>query len=91
MDKIDWKRKLSSRKFWAAIVAFVSANAGAFGISEPVVAKVILIVSGIGALAVYMLAEAHADANGSIPLVSPGELAPTELAPGATIPLNSLK
>ena len=25
MDKIDWKRKLSSRKFWAALIGFITA------------------------------------------------------------------
>jgi hypothetical protein len=61
--KIDWKRKLSSRKFWAAAAAFISGNAAAFGISESVVPRVVCIVTGIGALCVYMLAEAKADAG----------------------------
>jgi lipoprotein signal peptidase len=60
--KIDWKRKLSSRKFWAAIAAFISAHGAAFGLAENTTARVICIVSGIGALCVYMLAEAKADA-----------------------------
>ena len=29
MNKINWKQKLSSRKFWAAVVGFVTAHYGA--------------------------------------------------------------
>jgi hypothetical protein len=61
--KIDWKSKLSSRKFWSAAAAFISANAAAFGVTESVVARVVCVVTGIGALCVYMLAEAKADAS----------------------------
>jgi hypothetical protein len=60
---IDWKRKLSSRKFWAAVAAFISANGAAFGVAEGTVARVACVVTGIGALCVYMLAEAKADAG----------------------------
>jgi hypothetical protein len=59
--KIDWKRKLSSRKFWCAVAAWLSANGAAFGFAESVIARAVLIVSGVGALCVYMLAEAKAD------------------------------
>ena len=31
---IDWKKKLSSRKFWVAVVAFVSAILIAFNVPE---------------------------------------------------------
>lgn len=59
--KIDWKQKLSSRKFWAAVGAWITALLTAFGATDNVVARVSLIVAGIGALAVYMLAEAITD------------------------------
>ena len=32
--KIDWKKKLSSRKFWMAIVGFITPLLVAFGVSE---------------------------------------------------------
>ena len=59
MDNI--KKKLSSRKFWAAVVSFLTALLTAFNINNLTIEQVTLIVSGVGALAVYMLAEAHAD------------------------------
>ncbi len=58
---INWKQKLSSRKFWAALVAWLTSLLTAFGVGENVVARVSIIVAGIGSLAVYMIAEAKAD------------------------------
>ena len=66
MSKTDWKRKLSSRKFWAAIVSFVTAMCAAFGAGDGTTAQITLIITGIGALAVYMLAEGIADRGGGI-------------------------
>jgi hypothetical protein len=61
---IDWKRKLSSRKFWAAIAAWVTSLLAAFNVTESTMAQVGIVVAGIGSLCVYMLAEAKADAGG---------------------------
>jgi len=61
--KINWKHKLSSRKFWAAVAGWVTSVCAAFGITESVTAQVTLIIAGIGALAVYMLAEGLADSK----------------------------
>ena len=60
---ISWKSKFSSRKFWAAIAAWITSLLTAFNASENVIARTVIIVSGIGALVVYMLAEAHVDAK----------------------------
>lgn len=59
--KINWKQKLSSRKFWAALAAWVTSLLTAYGVTNNVIAQVGLIVAGIGALVVYMLAEAKTD------------------------------
>jgi hypothetical protein len=61
MDKIDWKRKLSSRKFWTAIIAWITSLLTAFNVADGTVAQITLIISGIAALAVYMLAEAYTE------------------------------
>ncbi len=62
MDKIDWKQKFSSRKFWAMITALILSILTAFGIPQLTIEQVAVIVSGIGALVVYMLAESKVDA-----------------------------
>lgn len=60
--KIDWKRKLSSRKFWALVAAFVVAVMVAFGADAGTTERITGIISAAGACAVYMLAEGVADA-----------------------------
>ena len=62
MGKIDWARKLSSRKFWAAVVGFVTPLLIAFGIPENVVAQVASIITSGGVLVAYIIAEGYADA-----------------------------
>lgn len=59
--KINWKEKLSSRKFWTALAAWITSLLTAFHVTDSVTAQVTIILSGIGALAVYILAEAHVD------------------------------
>ena len=41
---IDWKRKLTSRKFWAAIVGFVTPMMLAFGVAEDNVTQIVAII-----------------------------------------------
>jgi len=61
LEKINWKAKLSSRKFWTALAAWATALLSAFNFADNEIARAALIISGIGALTVYMLAEATAD------------------------------
>ena len=60
---IDWKRKLTSRKFWMALVAFITPLLLAFGVSEDSVTQVTaIIIAGADVLA-YILAEGMVDAK----------------------------
>ena len=60
---IDWKRKLTSRKFWMAVVAFVTPLLLAFGVSEDSVTQVTaIIIAGADVLA-YIIAEGMVDAK----------------------------
>lgn len=61
--KIDWKRKLSSRKFWAALAALVGAIAVVCGAGESVITEVTAIISAAGVLAAYILGESIVDSN----------------------------
>ena len=61
MDPINWKQKLTSRKFWALIAALVTAVLTGMA-TESQIAHVVSIVSGIGACVAYMFAEAKVDA-----------------------------
>lgn len=60
---IDWKRKLSSRKFWAAIIGFITPLLLSFGVSNEQVTQIAgIIISGATAIA-YILGEGLVDAN----------------------------
>ncbi|MGN1136258.1 MAG: hypothetical protein ACI4SF_08575 [Oscillospiraceae bacterium] len=59
--KIDWKRKLSSRKFWAAVSGVVIALMVAFGADANSQEKVTGVIAATGTLAIYMLAEGSTD------------------------------
>lgn len=61
--KIDWKQKLSSRKFWAAITSLVVAVFAIFGIDKLTTEQVIALVAAVGALTAYILSEGYVDAN----------------------------
>lgn len=65
--KIDWKRKLTSRKFWAAIIGFVTPLLLAFGLAEEVVTQVTGIIMAGGTLVAYIIAEGLVDAEYTAP------------------------
>jgi uncharacterized membrane protein len=63
--KIDWKRKLTSRKFWIAVVGFVVPLLLSFGIAESVATQISgVIMSGATCIA-YILGEGLVDAESS--------------------------
>ena len=58
---IDWKRKLTSRKFWVAVAGFVSGLILAFGGAESTAATVSgCILQGASVIG-YLLAEGLTD------------------------------
>ena len=62
---MDWKQKLTSRKFWAAVVNFITQLLIAFGASENAAVQVAaVIMAGAGVIA-YILGEGLADAAGA--------------------------
>ena len=62
-NKIDWKRKLTSRKFWIALVGFVTALLTAFNVADAVAVQVTTIIMAFGTLIAYILAEGFIDAK----------------------------
>ena len=62
---MDWKRKLTSRKFWAAVAEFVAMLVVALnGTQETATQIVALIMAGAGVIA-YIVGEGLADAAGA--------------------------
>ena len=60
---IDWKRKLTSRKFWAAVIAFITPLLLAFGLAEDTVTQVTAIIMAGADVLAYILAEGMVDAK----------------------------
>ncbi len=65
MEKIDWGRKLSSRKFWAAVVGFVTPIMTLAQVPESTAAQVTAIIMAGGTLIAYIIGEGLADAAGA--------------------------
>lgn len=60
--RIDWKRKLTSRKFWACVADFVGMLLVAAKVDEGTMAQVVaLIMAGAGVIA-YIIGEGLTDA-----------------------------
>ncbi len=60
--KIDWKRKLTSRKFWAAVVGFVTPTMIAAGAADSTVTQVTAIIMAGATLIAYIIGEGMTDA-----------------------------
>lgn len=63
MDKINWKRKLSSRKFWCALVGFVTSILYLFNVAEATVEQITAVIMAGASLIAYILAEGWVDAS----------------------------
>lgn len=74
---MDWnniKRKLTSRKFWAAIVSFVTMLIVALGVAEETAAQVASIIMAGATVIAYIIGEGMVDANsGTITIAEPDQ------------------
>lgn len=62
---MDWKRKLTSRKFWAAIAEFVTMLVIAMGATEETAVQVSALIMAGAAVIAYIVGEGLADAAGA--------------------------
>ena len=60
---IDWKSKLTSRKFWVAVVGFVTPLLIAFGFTDGDITKVVAVIMGGATLIAYILGEGLVDSS----------------------------
>ena len=61
--KINWKQKLTSRKFWAAVVTFVTSILVAFGVPDLTIEQVIAVITAGSAMIAYIIGEGLVDAQ----------------------------
>ena len=61
--KIDWKQKLVSRKFWAAIIGFITTLLIAFGVPDLQIEQVAAVITAGATLIAYIIGEGLVDAK----------------------------
>lgn len=61
MKQINWAKKLTSRKFWAAVVGFVTPMMVAAGATDNTVTQVVAIIMGGATLIAYIIGEGLVD------------------------------
>lgn len=62
MKKIDWTRKLTSRKFWAAVVGFVTPLMTMLNVSDDTAVQITALIMAGGTLIAYIIGEGMTDA-----------------------------
>ena len=62
MNKINWKQKLTSRKFWAALIGFTTSMMVAFGVNDMTIEQVIAVITAASTLIAYIVGEGMVDA-----------------------------
>ena len=60
--KINWKQKLTSRKFWAAIIGFITAILVAFGVNDLTIEQIVALIAAASTLIAYIIGEGMVDA-----------------------------
>lgn len=74
MTQIDWKRKLTSRKFWVAVVGLVSGLLMAFKVDGRTVETVSGCIMAAASVIAYIIGEGLADAaNAPVYVAEPEE------------------
>ena len=82
-EKINWRQKLSSRKFWALVAGFVIPLLTAFNFNQNQIAQVVSIGAAGAAIVAYIFGESIVDSSRGVQS-GPywcGELDSAELGP----------
>ena len=64
MNEIDWKKKLTSRKFWLAVIGLVSGLLMAFKVDAETVETISGVIMSAASVIAYLIGEGLADAAG---------------------------
>ena len=62
MDKINWRQKLTSRKFWAAVIGVVTSLCVVFGVPDMTAQQITGVITAASTLIAYILGEGLVDA-----------------------------
>lgn len=70
--EIDWKRKLTSRKFWLAVVGLVTGLLMAFKVDAETVDTISGVIMSAASVIAYTIGEGLADAANANTIIVPG-------------------
>ncbi|MDE6724522.1 MAG: hypothetical protein K2J79_02860 [Ruminiclostridium sp.] len=70
MNKIDWRRKLTSRKFWVSVAGFTAGLIVVFGGSKDISETVSGCIMSVAAVIAYTVGEGLSDAAGATTLTT---------------------
>lgn len=59
--KINWAKKLSSRKFWALVAGLATSSMVLGSVPDNTVTQVVAVIGAFGSVCIYMLSEAYVD------------------------------
>jgi hypothetical protein len=59
---IDWKQKLTSRKFWAAVIGFITEILVLFNVNDLTIGHVVGLITAASILVAYIIGEGIVDA-----------------------------
>ena len=60
--KTNWVQKLTSRKFWAAGITFITSLLVAFGVPDLTIEQVVAVISAASVMIAYIIGEGLVDA-----------------------------
>ena len=66
-ESIDWKKKLTSRKFWAAVCSLVAQMVVAFGGTEDQGVRITALIMAGATVIAYIIGEGLVDASNKEP------------------------
>lgn len=69
MTNIDWKRKLTSRKFWLAVCALVAGLLKLFSVDGSLAEQITGCIMAAAAVIAYTIGEGLADAANAVPVI----------------------
>ena len=61
MNKINWKQKLTSRKFWAAIIGVATSVMVIFNVDKLTVEQVVALITATSTVIAYIIGEGMVD------------------------------
>lgn len=77
-NNIDWKRKLTSRKLWVAIVGLVTGLLLLFGLDADTTEKIGGVVLTFGSVVAYIIGEGLADSGDTMVVQATQEQPPDD-------------